>query len=224
MINKSSFKKLLIALGFTTDNEIYSKKINDELLQTDFEQEKLIYPKGIKIEGQFTTNFSSNENFVVFECVHRLLTIGYKPEHLTLEPKWKLGHGASGGRADIVISDNSGKVFGIIECKTAGREFEDAWSAGLQFPSQLFSYAQQEGSTQLICLYTSDFVNEKAENYYYVIPLVDNENFLQTVADENLSIYRKANRYDELFNVWKNTYQQEAFTPASWKKIFSHFS
>lgn len=85
-----------------------------------------------------------------------------KPEHLTLEPKWKLGHGAGGGRADIVIRDYHGKVFAIIECKTAGKEFDEAWSVGLQYPSQLFSYAQQEGSTQIISLYTSDFENTKS--------------------------------------------------------------
>ena len=79
---------------------------------------------------------------MVFECVHKLLELGYKPEHLTLEPKWKLGHGASGGRADIVKKDYDEKVFAIIECKTAGKEFDDAWNIGFQFPSQLFSYAQ----------------------------------------------------------------------------------
>lgn len=123
MITKNNLGRLLKSLDFIVANNVYSKKINGEILQTNFNDEKLIYPKGVKIEGDFTTNFSSNENFVVFECVHRLLLLGYKPGHLTLEPKWKLGHGASGGRADIVISDNEGKVFAIIECKTSGKEF-----------------------------------------------------------------------------------------------------
>ena len=43
-----------------------------------------------------------------------------KPEHIELEPKWKLGRGASGGRADILVKDNFGKPLLIIECKTAG--------------------------------------------------------------------------------------------------------
>jgi type I restriction enzyme M protein len=157
MITKTNFKKLLAALNFSEKGTIFSKRIHGILIQADYAKEKLIYPKEVKIEGEFTTNFSSAENFVVFECVHRLLELGYKPEQLTLEPKWKLGHGASGGRADIVIKDNEGGIFSIIECKTAGKEFEDAWSYALQYPSQLFSYAQQEGSTQLLCLYTSDF-------------------------------------------------------------------
>ena len=115
MITKANFKNLLVALSFSEKDSVFSKKINGILIQADAKQEKLLYPKGIKIEGEFTTNFSSAENFVVFECVHRLLELGYKSEHLTLEPKWKVGHGASGGRADIVIKDNDGQIFAIIE-------------------------------------------------------------------------------------------------------------
>ncbi len=212
MITKNNFKKLLETIGFTYKDNVYHKKINNEIVEADFINEKLIYPKGVTIEGDFTTNFSSNENFVVFECVHRLLSLGYKPEHLTLEPKWKLGHGASGGRADIVIRDNDGKVFAIIECKTAGKEFDEAWSIGLQYPSQLFSYAQQEGSTQIVSLYTSDFENEDVIPIYYVIHLIDNESNITRSAEEEIKLYKTSNRFDEKFNVWKDTYHQEAFT------------
>lgn len=33
--------------------------------------------------------------------------MGYNPNHIELEPKWKVGHGASGGRADILIKDKN---------------------------------------------------------------------------------------------------------------------
>ncbi|HEY9363539.1 MAG TPA: N-6 DNA methylase, partial [Chitinophagaceae bacterium] len=212
MITKANFKNLLVALSFKEKDAVFSKKINGILIQADFKEEKLLYQKGVKIEGDFTTNFSSNENFVVFECVHRLLELGYKQDQLTLEPKWKLGHGASGGRADIVIKDNEGKIFTIIECKTAGKEFNDTWDVGLQYPSQLFSYAQQEGSTQLLCLYTSDFIEGKPERQYFIITLSDNEELLQTLEDSEVLTYRTAQRFDEKFNVWKDTYLNEAYT------------
>jgi type I restriction enzyme M protein len=212
MITKANFNKLLATLSFIENEGVFSKKIHGILMQADIAAEKLVYPKGVKIEGEFTTNFSSAENFVVFECVHRLLELGYKPEQLTLEPKWKLGHGASGGRADVVIKDNDGKIFAIIECKTAGKEFNDAWDIGLQYPSQLFSYAQQEGSTQLLCLYTSDFIDGKTERQYYIITLKDNEELLQTIEDPEVLTYKKSQRFDEKFNVWKNTYLNEAYS------------
>ena len=76
-------------------------------LKVDFANQKLTYPedKGLKVNERQTCNFSSNENFVVFECVHRLLEKGYKPKHLELEPKWRVGRGSSGGRADILVKD-----------------------------------------------------------------------------------------------------------------------
>jgi hypothetical protein len=76
------------------------------VLKVDTKDERITYPDGLTVNGDFTCNFSGSENFVVLECVHRLLDKGYKPEHIELEPKWKLGHGASGGRADILITDN----------------------------------------------------------------------------------------------------------------------
>jgi hypothetical protein len=49
----------------------------------------------------------------------------YKPEHIELESKWKLDHGASGGRADIFVKNQEGKPLLIIECKTFGKEFNN---------------------------------------------------------------------------------------------------
>ena len=105
MINKNNFKDLLKALNFEEESSIFSKYFpnTDAYLKVDFKKEVLIYPtdKGFVVNGEFTCNFTSPENFVVFECVHRLFAKGYKPEHIELEPKWKVGHGASGGRAEI---------------------------------------------------------------------------------------------------------------------------
>ena len=99
---------------------IYTKTINSYIMQVDFTNQKLIYPQGIKIHDTTTSNFSHPENFVVFECVHRLLEKGYKAESLELEPKWQLGRDAKSGKADILVRDNKNAPYLIIECKTAG--------------------------------------------------------------------------------------------------------
>lgn len=109
MIDKSNFKDVLRFLGFVENGAVFSRDYdNNAWLKVDFSQQRLIYPEdlGLTIHERQTCNFSQNENFVVFECVHRLLAQGYKPEHIELEPKWQLGRGASGGRADILIKDN----------------------------------------------------------------------------------------------------------------------
>ena len=110
MITKERFKALLKHLHFKEKTKnVFTKTINESVLEVDFNQGKIIYPenggKGLQVNQRQTCHLSANENFVVFECVHRLLEKGYKPEHLELEPQWQLGRGASGGRADILIKD-----------------------------------------------------------------------------------------------------------------------
>ena len=94
MITKDNLKALLLNLSFEKYGNQYSKKFadSDAVLKVDFDKNLLIYPedKGLKIHERRTCNFSANENFVVFECSHRLLEKDYKPEHIDLEPKWKL--------------------------------------------------------------------------------------------------------------------------------------
>ncbi|RCJ36587.1 hypothetical protein A6769_15795 [Nostoc punctiforme NIES-2108] len=129
MITQDNFKSFLLSLGFEQNGDVLSKHFlhTEGMLKVDFNKKQLIYPEdhGLIINERQTCNFSQNENFVVFECVHRLLAKGYKPEHIELEPKWKVGHGASGGRADILVKNQQGKPMLIIECKTAGKEFEN---------------------------------------------------------------------------------------------------
>lgn len=218
MITKDNFKEVLIELGFKDSGNSFTKefKENDALLKVDFKKEQLIYPeeKGLKINERQTCNFSDPENFVVFECVNRLLEKGYKPEHIELEPRWKVGHGASGGRADIMIKDNSGKSLIIIECKTAGKEFEGAWKKTLNNGGQLFTYAKQAGSTQFISLYASDFLDEKVKPHYYLITLKDNKKLLEERSEKSPLSYEKAKGLDveDIFKAWKETYSQDYAT------------
>lgn len=113
MITKDNFKEVLTKLDFVNSGDTFTKEFKElvALLKVDFKKQLLIYPedKGLKINERQTCNFSDPENFVVFECVNRLLEKGYRAEHIELEPRWKVGHGPSGGRADIMIKDNSEK-------------------------------------------------------------------------------------------------------------------
>ncbi|MEI7840512.1 MAG: N-6 DNA methylase [Methylococcaceae bacterium] len=209
MMNSDSFKLLLQALNFTQNGSHYSKTFGEVVLTADFESKKLIYPNGLNVHEQQTCNFSAAENFVVFECVHRLLEKGYAPESIELEPKWKVGHGASGGRADILVKDREGKSLLIIECKTYGNEYKKALKHTIFNGGQLFSYAQQDQSTQFLCLYASDFVDKKElSREYFVISLLDNEK-IAPKEDGLLKRFDNAQDVVERFEVWKNTYQLE---------------
>jgi type I restriction enzyme M protein len=210
MITKDKIENLLNILGFEKRKSIYSKTIGSSLLEVNISKEEIIYPKEIVINERQTCNFSQNENFVVFECVCRLLEKDYKAEHLELEPKWKLGHGASGGRADILIKDNGDRPLLIIECKTAGAEFSKAWKKTLQDGDQLFSYAQQISETQFLCLYTADTEGESLKYTSHIIAHRDNEKYL---ADNPLlKGFENVRDVKERYNVWRNTYRLDFTT------------
>ena len=182
-------------------------------MQVDFTKEKLIYPKGITIHDKTTSNFTHPENFVVFECVHRLLETGYKAESLELEPKWQLGREAKSGKADILVRDNENNPYLIIECKTTdskiSSEFAKEWERMQEYGGQLFSYLQQEKGTKFLCLYTSDF-KDTLEYTSYIIQAFDNEEYLQ--ENDLEKSYKKANNNNELFAVWKESYKSQYFT------------
>lgn len=212
MITPDNLLKLLTSLGFTPSGTLYSKTIGNAQLAVDFNKKELIYPEaqGLKIHSRQTCNFASDENFVVFECVHRLLEKGYKPEHIELEPKWKLGHEAKSGRADILVRDQQNTPLLIIECKTAGREFDKAWKDTEADGAQLFSYVEQEKSTRFVCLYASEFDDKAAQlkTQQRIISVKDN----QTILDDNPKAlaFAKATNARERFRVWRETYQQES--------------
>lgn len=211
MITEKNFKEVLEILGFQQEGEKYSKVINGYKMQVDFTSKKLIYPQGVKINDYSTSNFSHPENFVVFECVHRLLEKGYQTQSLELEPKWKLGRDAKGGKADILVRDNESNPYLLIECKTTdskNSEFNKEWSRMQENGGQLFSYFQQERGVRFLCLYTSDF-NEALKYENYIIQAFDNEEYLQEKELEKS--YKKANNNDELFAVWKESYESQYF-------------
>lgn len=211
MITKDNLKQVLENLGFKNKNENYVKTINNYTLLIDYKSQSINYPKEIKIHDKTTSNFSHPENFVVFECVHRLLEKGYKAEYLELEPKWNLGRDKKGGKADILVKDNENNPYLIIECKTTdskNSEFIKEWNRMQEDGGQLFSYFQQEKGVKYLCLYTSDF-SDKLEYKNYIIQAYDNEEYLKEKELQNS--YKKSNNNIELFKTWKESYELQYF-------------
>ncbi|MBR5696047.1 MAG: N-6 DNA methylase [Paludibacteraceae bacterium] len=223
MITKDNLKRILGALGFSKENEVYSKhyESTDCDLKVDFKEGKIIYPetKGFVVNERQTCNLSDPENFVVLECVNQLFEKGYHPNHIELEPRWKLGHNAKSGRADIWVrtfkkiddkETEEKESLLIIECKTSGGEFNGAWKDTLEDGAQLFSYFQQERASKFLCLYTSDFIDDKIKSEYHLINVQDNDDLLINLKEPKT--YKKSQNNKELFATWKETYQQDSST------------
>jgi|688.fasta_scaffold326579_2 type I restriction enzyme M protein len=93
MIDEHHFRAFALHLGFSADSQEVSDVLhktygeNGEAIRIDFSKQSIDYPKihGFKVNRADTCNFSSSENAVVLECVHRLLEKGYKPQHIELD-------------------------------------------------------------------------------------------------------------------------------------------
>ena len=213
MITKENFKNVLAALGFEQDGKKFFKRYGDAQLIADFANEELIYPKekGMTVHRETTSNFKDNENFVVFECVARLLAKGYKPEHIELESPIHGGHHDVVGYNDILVKNGEGETFLLIECKTAN-EFPRFWKRTLSDGSQLFNYFNTYRQAKALCLYASDYNKDSGLIYNsYIISMVDNDKYLET--NKNLKSFKQVRESggnkEEYFEVWAKTYQKE---------------
>lgn len=220
-------KNFIEKLGFTGNLFTYSKeyKLHNYTIRIDLQKGKIYYRKDEKTtverqeDGQIqlgdhtTSNFSAPESLVVLECVNRLLEKGYAPNDIHLERKWKVGHGASGGKADINIYNKSdGKTLLIIECKTWGEEFEKEKNKMEEHGGQLFTYLNQDKNAQFLVLYASKLENNEFIYDNLIVQVRDRkedlEKSLKQIEEENIKLYRDANNKSELFDVWKESFNK----------------
>ena len=215
MITSSNLKEVLRLLKYKDNGDnIYEKSYSDSgcSITVDFNSKKIKYPedKGFKVNVATTTNFSDPENFVVLECVNRLLDKGYRPEHIELERAWTLGHEQKSGRADICVTDSKGKMLFIVECKTFGSEYNKEMKNILADGGQLISYWQQERGCKWLVLYASNLNSSNGIEYTTdSIDCSDDENILNLAKkDSSILLYRDAHTVSELYDAWKETYEQ----------------
>lgn len=215
MIRKDNLQDLLKAIGYNEGSRstLYEKRYDafDCAIEVDFENEKIIYPedKGMKITRKTTCNFTDPENFVVLECITRLMDKGYRPEHIELEREWTLGHEKKSGYADILVKDDNEKTLFIIECKTDGAEYKKEYNNTLNDGGQIFSYWQQERSCKWLALYASNFDSKTVTYTTDSVDCSDDANVLLAAKkDPSIRLYRDAHTVEELFAAWDETYEK----------------
>lgn len=209
-------KRCFKVIGYVRDahKKIYEKRYADFdcVIEVDFTGSGSIrYPedKGMKITRKTTCNFSDPENFVVLECITRLMDKGYRPEHIELEREWTLGHEKKSGFADILVKDEDGKTLFIIECKTDGAEYKKEYNNTLADGGQVFSYWQQERSCKWLALYASNFDGKKVSYTTDSVDCSDDANILLAAKkDSSIRLYKYAHTVEELYSAWNETYEK----------------
>jgi type I restriction enzyme M protein len=220
-----SYEKLIKYLGFLPKENtsgIFQKRYsncNNYAVEVDANNEKINYGALIKSESSSTLNFTQAENWVVLECVDRLLEKGYQPQNIVLEKTWATGHGTS-GRLDILVTRNDGTAYLMIECKTWGNEFDKALRKIEKDGGQLFTYFQQDKDAELLMLYASNFVASDLA-YKNIIVKIE-EDYRQTGnVKDFFERWNKLPKTNGIFESWVTPYgyQSKALTKKDLKVL-----
>ena len=229
MITKDNIQKVLLDLKFFSNHGVYTRHFGsaDEGfdLEYNYNTGKFNYPVGLQADRNTTQEDYQKESYVVFVCVAQLFERGYLPQHIKLEGRNYAG--ADTGYCDILVSDNNGEPYLIVECKKADidkkeDEFRKHWARTMRDGDQLFRYFNTYRKAQYLCMYAADCpeyrkkgdVIYRLEINYHIISLVDNEEYLQT--DNKLHSFQEMREQqggsEDFFNVWKQTYKQDFTT------------
>lgn len=202
-------KELVCKLGFTPLDGtvgVYQKTYGqhkDYCINVDFLNKKFDYGNLIMADCKTTQNFSQAENWVVLECVDRLLEKGYKPQNIILEKTWAAGHGTS-GRLDVCVTHDDGSEYLLIECKTYGKEFDKAVTKMYKDGGQLFTYFKFSNKADLIMLYASELQGNEIV-YKNEIVKIEDDYRVGDVKD----FYEKWNKLTKdngVFDCWVKPY------------------
>jgi type I restriction enzyme M protein len=203
-----NYKNFIQTLGFTPKENtsgIFHKKYNSCTIEIDFENSFFNFGDKIKGESKTTQNFSQAENWVVLECVDRLLEKGYLPQNIVLEKTWRTGHGTS-GRLDILVTRNNGSAYLMVECKTWGTEFDKEFKNLERNGGQLFTYFQQDKDADILMLYTSQLQGSNIEFKNIIVKIEDDYRQAGNVKD----IYERWNKLPKtngIFEKWVTPYE-----------------
>ncbi|WP_395076862.1 restriction endonuclease subunit S [Flavobacterium sp.] len=195
-------KNLAQVIGFQPKEnakDIYIKKYLDGYaIEIDFDKKTFHFGGKIKILGKDSQNITKSEDWVVLECVNRLLETGYKPENISLERVYPAGHGFS-GRLDICVNREDGSEYLLIECKTYGKEFDKEFNRIKKDGGQLFTYFKFSNKADLIMLYASE-LNENEIVYKNEIVKIEGVYKLGSKEDFHISWNKKTHQNI----IWEN--------------------
>lgn len=206
-----NFRELIIKIGFLPKEgaiSVFTKCYqNDYFLEIDLEKQVINYGGKIKVYEKNHQNITKPEDWVVLECVDKLLTKGYKPENIQLEKVYPAGHGFS-GRLDICVNREDGSEYLLIECKTYGKEFEKEFTHIKKDGGQLFTYFKFSNKADIVMLYASE-LKEKEIIYRNEIVKIEDDYKTGDVKDF-YDKWSKLTKDNGVFEKWTKPYNFES--------------
>jgi len=202
-------KQFVSQLGFLpkeNSHNVYIKKYRDNyIIEIDLERNIFDFGWKIFIWENTVQNITKPEDWVVLECVNRLLDKWYNPEDIILEKVYPSGHGTS-GRLDILVK-KQWKTFLMIECKTWWKEFEKELNNLNKKWGQLFTYFQQDRDAEYLVLYASNTDSWEYKNHIVSIE----DSYRETSNVEDLyERWNKLTKENGVFEDWIQAYNFES--------------
>jgi type I restriction enzyme M protein len=204
-------RNLLQIIGFEpkeNTSEIFIKKYAEGYaIEVNFNKKIFHFGGKIKIGEKDFQNITKPEDWVVLECVNRLLEKGYKPENISLEKVYPAGHGFS-GRLDICVTREDASEYLLIECKTYGKEFEKEFTRMKKDGGQLFTYFKFSNKADIIMLYASDL---KGTDIIYKNEVVKiEEDYRSGDVKDFYEKWNKLSKDNGVFDTWVKPYNFES--------------
>lgn len=204
-------KKLIQNIGFQAKENtsgIFIKKYSDGYaIEVDFEKQTFYFGGKIKIQGKDIQNISKPEDWVVLECLNKLLEKGYKPENISLEKVYPAGHGFS-GRLDICVTREDGSEYLLIECKTYGKEFEKEFTRIKKDGGQLFTYFKFSNKADVIMLYASELKGNDIVSKSEIVKIEDD--YRSGDVKDFYEKWNKLTKDNGVFDSWVKPYNFES--------------
>lgn len=199
LIKKLSFKHH----NCNPDLLIYNLGDGESAIKIEFNNENpeksTIDYGSIPVGRETITNFSNDENFVVLECVIKLIELGYSYKDIKLEQKQISGKSTPVYVDIIIMKDSVNHI--IIECKTFGAQYKKTVKEFSQEheTNQLLNYWIFDKNPKIAALYSSDIFSSSEVLREYL--WVDTDYFIGNNLEE---IHKSWDKSYETSNMFEN--------------------
>ncbi len=205
------YQSLIEYIGFKpkeSTSGIFSKIYAEGYaIEVDFDNQTFHFGGKIKVQGKDSQNITKPEDWVVLECLNRLLEKGYKPENIVLEKVYPSGHGTS-GRLDICVTREDGSEYLLIECKTHGKEFEKEFTRMKKDGGQLFTYFKFSNKAEIIMLYASELKGKEVVIRNEIVKI--EEEYKSGDVKDFFEKWNKLTKDNGVFDDWVKPYNFES--------------
>ena len=192
------YTSLFSKLGFieeTTDN--YIKKYSTTYsIEIEAEKQDILYKNNRNPLTVSPNKLINHKDFVVLECVNRLIEKGYSRTNISIIKDSTLQN-----MPDLIVYDKSGESLLAFDCRQWGTNYENEYTNFKIGKGKLFNYIQTNQKPKILCLYSSRLTGGLLDYHCYIQNLKNNNNtkklYLKGIFESEIKPYHPVPSYTE---------------------------